>query len=370
MVAEQKFARRILVALVVLFGLWVARGYVQLLVFSATGPREVTPRGSVADYEQTAIAIFQNVAPSVVFVTAVERTPRFIGPHDLVGVREVGTGTGFVWDAAGHIVTNDHVVRGAEQIVVRFGSERQLPAVVVGRAPEYELAVLRVRGRDRTYRPVTLGSSRDLAVGQEVFAIGNPFGLSRTLTQGLVSALQRRLPTSHGRALRGVIQTDAAINPGNSGGPLVDSAGRVIGVNTAIATSTGAFAGVGFAIPVDVVNRVVGTLIREGRMPRPGIGIVALDETSTARLGVDGIVIAEVVPGSPASSAGLQGMDPERGVAVDVISQVNGNRVGSVEELAEALEAVGIGNVARLGVSRDGRSRQVDVTVADLSEDD
>jgi 2-alkenal reductase len=271
-----------------------------------------------------------------------------------------------VWDRAGHIVTNHHVVENADRIVVRFGSERMRSATVVGSAPDYDLAVLRVRGAHRTFTPVPVGEAEGLRVGQSVFAIGNPFGLSGTLTTGVVSALGRRLPTSSGREIRGMIQTDAAINPGNSGGPLLDSAGRLIGVNTAIVSGSGAFSGVGFAVPIDVVNRVVPLLIRDGTVPRPGIGIVSLSEEVTARMGISGVVVAEVLRGSPAEAAGLRGIDTRAQELGDVITHVDGVPVGSVADLAAELESAGIGARVDLQVERDGRTRRVEVDVVDI----
>jgi 2-alkenal reductase len=205
-----------------------------------------------------------------------------------------------------------------------------------------------------------------LAVGQAAFAIGNPFGLDQSLTSGIISALERRLPASGGREIAGVIQTDAAINPGNSGGPLLDSSGRLIGVNTAIFSPSGANAGIGFAIPVDRVNRVVPQLIKDGRVPTPGIGIIAADEAVTVQAGISGVVIAAVAPGSPAADAGLQGIDPQSGKLGDIILAVDGTRVQKISELAERLERAGIGGSVTLSVSRDGREREVAVAVADI----
>lgn len=341
---------------------WIGHDYVQLALYSWTEPRAVTPRGALTDLEKTAVDVFDLASPSVVFVTALDE-------HSALGLPggQLGMGSGFVWDPAGHIVTNDHVVRGAERVAVRFGSGRLEPAVVVGRAPDYDLAVIRVQAARRAYRPLPLGSAKDLRVGQAVYAIGNPFGLTRTLTQGLVSALERHLPTGHGRDIEGVIQTDATINPGNSGGPLLDSAGRLIGVNTAIASDTGAFVGIGFAVPVDVVNRVVGTLIRDGAIPRPGIGISALTQELATELGSEGVVIAEVLPDSPAARAGLEGIDSAAGNFGDTITHVDGEPVRSVADLVRALEDAGIGANPVMRVRRGAESRMVQVEVVDIA---
>ena len=362
---NERFARRVIIVLLALIAAWIGYDYLQLAMYSAKEPRPVSARGELADMEKMAVNIFDQVSPSVVFVTTVEQSrPNLFGQSR----PKLGMGSGFVWDGAGHIVTNHHVIKGAEQIGVRFGGEGMAQATVVGSAPDYDLAVLRVQGANRTYKPVPLGSSEDLQVGQAVFAIGNPYGLTRTLTQGLVSALERRLPTDTGREIRGVIQTDAAINPGNSGGPLLDSAGRLIGVNTAIVSGTGTFAGVGFAVPVAVVNRVVSTLIKQGHVPRPGIGITALDEQMAARLDVDGVIVAEVIPGSPAARAGLTGIDPRAGQLGDVITHAESKRVHSVADLAAVLEHVAIGDSVTLRVQRGGRTRQVELRVVDISQ--
>jgi S1-C subfamily serine protease len=253
---------------------WVSFDYVQLASYSPTEERAVTPRGKLMDSEETAIRIFHKTRPSVASVLALRQSKR-PSPDSVIVM-----GSGFVWDAAGHIVTNYHVVDGADELAVHFGSGSLQRAVVVGSAPYYDLAVLHIEGGHRLYAPLSIGSSANLRVGQAVFAIGNPFGLTATLTQGVVSALHRRLPTRGGREIRGCIQTDAPINPGNSGGPLLDSAGRLIGINTAILSRSGASDGVSFAVPVDLVNRVVTTLIRRGRMPPPKMAAPS-DDPST-----------------------------------------------------------------------------------------
>ena len=260
-----------------------------------------------------------------------------------------------MWDAAGHVVTNDHVVANAREVAVRLGSGEVLQAQVIGAAPNYDLAVLRISGARSLPPPVAVGTSADLKVGQAVFAIGNPFGLDQSLSTGVISALKRRLPARNGREIANMIQTDAAINPGNSGGPLLDSAGRVIGVNTAIISPSGSNAGIGFAVPVDTVNRVVPLLIKDRRMPTPGIGIVAANEAAAARVGVEGVVIVKTSPGSGAARAGLTGVDIERGTLGDVIVAANGKKVSRLSDLVEVIDEVGIGKTVRLTVQRDGR---------------
>jgi 2-alkenal reductase len=325
-------------------------------------PRPVLQAGRLSDWEKSNIELFEAAAPSVAYITTEQR--RF-SPFHGFGVAQ-GAGSGFIWDPAGHVVTNHHVIAGATTVYVQLHAGKPIPARVVGSAPDYDLAVVRLRDTPRGLRPLPLGSSSDLRVGQAAYAIGNPFGLSRTLTTGIVSALERRLPTAGGREVRGVIQTDAAINPGNSGGPLLDGSGRLIGVNTAIISETGAFAGIGFAIPVDLVNRVVPQIIKTGRAPRPGLGISAADERIAAQLGVPGVVVLDVMSGSPAEAAGLVPFRPGAKEPGDVIIAAGGKPVESVADLAAALEQVGIGNEVTLRVQRGEATRDVNVRVIDL----
>ncbi len=317
-------------------------------------PRTVTARGSLSQLEASTVELFERAAPSVVYIFTQN------------GAAGGGAGSGLVWDRAGHVVTNNHVVAGATRVGVRLDDGSTAEARVIGTAPDYDLAVVRLVDTRGDFRPIPVGRSAELKVGQSVYAIGNPFGLSRTLTTGIISALDRRLPTASNREVAGVIQTDAAINPGNSGGPLLDSAGRLIGVNTAILSGTGSSAGIGFAVPVDVINRIVPQLIAGGRVPRPGIGIAVLEEDVAARLGVNGLVIAEVLPGSAAEKAGLKGIDRVARELGDVIVQVNGTPIKTVAAFAAELDRVGVGNQARLTVLRAGQSRSVTVTVADI----
>jgi 2-alkenal reductase len=263
-------------------------------------------------------------------------------------------------------VTNNHVVEAANKIVVRLASDEAIEANLVGRAPTYDLAVLRLKQTASLPPRLAVGSSNDLKVGQAAFAIGNPFGLDQSLTTGIISALRRRLPTSGGREIADVIQTDAAINPGNSGGPLLDSAGRVIGVTTAIYSPSGAYAGIGFAIPVDVVNRVVPELIRSGRVPVAGIGILAADETQAARLGVNGVIVGRTIPGLPAERAGLKGVDQTTGTIGDVITEADGKAVRHLADLTDQLERAGVGHAVKLTVRRGSRNVSIDVPVVDV----
>ena len=352
--------RGIMVAVAVLLAFLIVQPYVNYYLFAAREPRPPAPRGDLAEFERSTIQVFEAVAPSVVQVVAL---PRGGGRFPSSG--PTSSGTGFVWDAAGHVVTNDHVVGQGNSFAVRLASGEVLPGEVVGRAPNYDLAVLRLRHQGRLPAPVAVGTSADLKVGQAAYAIGNPFGLDQSLTAGIISALKRRLPTSGGREVADVIQTDAAINPGNSGGPLLDSAGRLIGVNTAIFSPSGTNAGIGFAIPVDVVNRVVPELIRSGRVPTPGIGILAADETIAAQLGVNGVIVAGVAPGSPADRAGLSGIDPA-GMIGDVVVAADGEPVRRLSDLTDRLERIGLGGSVTLTVMRDGRSRTVDIAIVDI----
>jgi 2-alkenal reductase len=353
---SDRFIRFVLLALLLVAVAYVAQPYVTGYLYSTTTPRPITPRADLTQAEQATIAVFDHVAPSVVQV---------IGQNG----NSIQTGTGFVWDPAGHIVTNNHVVDGVSRLAVQLASGQSATAEIVGRAPNYDLAVLRlVRSGLTLPPPVQIGASGNLRVGQFAFAIGNPFGLDQSLTTGVISALRRRLPESGGREISDVIQTDAAINPGNSGGPLLDSAGRVIGVNTAIYSPSGASAGIGFAIPIDVVNRIVPELIRAGRVPTPGIGIVAADEASATELGVQGVVVAQTVPGLPADKAGLKGVDTTSGTLGDVITAVDGKPVRRLSDLTEELAKVGVGNSAKLTVQRGDTTRTVDITVADIGQ--
>jgi 2-alkenal reductase len=356
------FGRITVVWVLVLATLWIAHDVLRGPLLTMNQPYVVTARGELAEFEFLTNQIFEAAAPSVAYIFTESE-----GPDPLGRGRPRGAGSGFVWDAAGHVVTNFHVIRNARTVRVRLDTGESMVAEVVGAAPEYDLAVLRLGQNRATLRPLPIGSSDDLRVGQAVFAIGNPFGLSRSLSTGVISALDRHLPLAAGREIRGVIQTDAAINPGNSGGPLLDSAGRLIGVNTAILSRTGNWAGVGFAVPVATVNRIVPQLVRNGRVPRAGIGVSLLSEEEAARSGAEGLVVAQVLPDSAAEQAGIRGFDRRYGRPGDIITEANGRPVHTISDLAEILEEIGIGNMVDLTIVRDGRRRTVPVRVMDIS---
>ena len=326
--------------------------------------RAVSPRGDLASTEKAVIALFRQASPSVLHITAIS-VQRDLFTLNLYQIPE-GTGSGFVWDHSGNIITNFHVIQNADVAQVTLGDQTTWKARRVGVAPDKDIAVLRIDAPTNRLQPIPIGTSKDLQVGQSVFAIGNPFGLDQSLTTGVISALGREIESVTRRPIQGVIQTDAAINPGNSGGTLLDSAGRLIGVNTAIYSPSGVSAGIGFAIPVDTVNRIVSELIRYGKVTRPGIGVQIAEEQIADRLGVKGILIVEVVPGSAAAKAGLRPTQREGSGRVrlgDVITAVDGKKVESPNELFILLENYKVGDVVSISLLRDGKVMQTKVTL-------
>ncbi len=329
-------------------------------------PRPVTARGELAADERATIELFERSRDSVVFISTRQRVRDF-WTRNVFSVPR-GTGSGFIWDESGHVVTNYHVIEDASEASVRLADGREVKATLVGASPSHDIAVLRIGVAFKRPPAVPLGTSHDLKVGQKVYAIGNPFGLDWTLTTGIVSALDRSLPSDGGATIEHLIQTDAAINPGNSGGPLLDSAGRLIGINTAIYSPSGTSAGIGFAVPVDTVNRVVPQLIRHGRYIRPTIGI-EIDEGLNQRLqrllNIEGVVVLGVQPGSPAAAAGLRGSKIERDQFTpgDIIVAVNGKPVASVGDLLGRLDDHRVGETVPLTLLRDGRKTEARVTL-------
>lgn len=356
-------SRALVFAVLIGFVAWIGWPSLRAALFGVETPRVVAPRGDLGEAERHTIALFKTVSPSVVHVIAGAGQSRFSDEDEPQG-GGASSGTGFVWDAGGHVVTNNHVVESGGALKVRFADGTSVTATLVGRSPNHDLAVIRVNSA-RLPAPIAVGTSADLQVGQSVFAIGNPFGLDQTLTTGVVSALKRRLPTAQGREIVDVIQTDAAINPGNSGGPLIDSAGRLIGVNTAIYSPSGASAGIGFAIPVDTVNRVVPLLVRDGRAPTPAIGVSLASPQAAARAGIDGLVVIAVQPGGPADQAGLKGLDRRSGALGDVIVAADGKPTKTLADLTTAMETKGVGKAVTITVERAGGRVEVTVTVGD-----
>jgi S1-C subfamily serine protease len=332
-----------------------------------TMPRPVASRGHLTEAELTTIQIFERASPSVVYITRVQFVRDFF-TRNVMRVPQ-GTGSGFIWDDDGHVVTNYHVIEGAEEALVTLADKRSYPATLVGASPEHDLAVLRIDVSFDPPPPVPIGSSADLRVGQDVLAIGNPFGLDYTLTTGIISALNRTIDNAGGGVIDNLIQTDAAINPGNSGGPLIDSAGRLIGINTAIYSPSGAYAGIGFAVPVDTVNRVVPGLIDYGRYIPPSLGISASDDLSArllAGLGIEGVLVLRVARGSSAQRAGLKPTEVTAGGSVvlgDVIQAIDGRPVRRFDELSARLNDYGVGDVVRVSLWRNGEQIEVTATL-------
>ena len=327
-------------------------------------PRTVTARGELFSDERSTINLFRQASPTVVNITTIG-VERDLFTLNLYQIPQ-GTGSGFVWDINGDIITNFHVIQNADSAQVTLADQSNWKARVVGVAPDKDLAVLRIDAPANRLRPIPIGTSKDLQVGQSVYAIGNPFGLDQTLTTGVISALNREIESVTRRPIQGVIQSDAAINPGNSGGPLLDSAGRLIGVNTAIYSPSGASVGIGFAIPVDTVNRIVPELIRSGKIIRPGLGIQIADDQIAQRLGVTGILVVDVARGSAAAKAGIQPTrrDAEGRLRLgDIITALDGKKVESPTDLYLLLEKYKIGDAVNISILRNGKTVETKVAL-------
>ena len=329
-----------------------------------SGSRPPAERTELDPEEKHTIALFKEASRSVAYITTqVEQVDFWTRSVTQI---PAGTGSGFVWDDRGHVVTNFHVVENADSAKVTLGQD-DYPARVVGAARDQDLAVLKIDARRDKLSPIRVGTSADLQVGQKVYAIGNPFGLDYSLTSGIVSALGRTIQSVSNATIFDVIQTDAAINPGNSGGPLLDSGGRLIGINTAIYSPSGASAGIGFAVPVDTVSRIVPELIAHGKVVRPMLGVGFDDRLSdyvTRRLGIEGALLREVYRGTGAAAAGLQPTKLGRGgqiVPGDVVQEIDGKPVRSVNDLLGRLGSYKPGDTVTLTVWRDGGTRKVHV---------
>jgi S1-C subfamily serine protease len=357
-------------ALIVLIclGVWIAVNPLENL-FQREGaePRAVTARGDLAQDELNTIDIFRANSPSVVYITSIALR-RGLFSLNAVEIPQ-GTGSGFVWDTKGSIVTNYHVISDANRIQVTMADHSTWRAHLVGAAPDKDLAVLKINAPSNVLKPIAVGKSDDLLVGQKVFAIGNPFGLDQTITTGIISALGREIKSITGRIIQGMVQTDAAINPGNSGGPLLDSAGRLIGVNTAIFSPSGAYAGIGFAVPVNTVNKTVPQIIQYGHVIKPGIGATLADERLAGRLGIEGILILSIERNSPAEKAGLKPTTQNRGEVIlgDIITAVNHTKVSSYDQLRTELERFGVGADITLTIIREGGNYDFIVRLAAIN---
>jgi S1-C subfamily serine protease len=342
---------------------WIGQSY-------STQPRLVQPRGDLAADEQSTIELFKQASSSVVHVTSLaERVDGLT--LDSLQIPE-GTGSGFVWDDAGHVVTNYHVIASGNAAMVTLADNTSLAARLVGVEPDKDIAVLKVDAPPGKLRPIPLGTSADLQVGQKVFAIGNPFGLDQTLTTGIISGLGREIPSDRQgrRTIEGVIQTDAAVNPGNSGGPLLDSAGRLIGANTAIVSPSGAYAGVGFAVPVDTINEIVPLLIRDGRIERAGLGVSLLTDEQALRLGVtSGAVVLKVNETGAAAAAGIRPMFRDRrgSLRFEVVLAIDGREIHRRDDVAKALDGRKVGEKVAVTLLRDGKQETVSITLQSLS---
>ena len=327
-------------------------------------PRAISARGELWPEEKSTITLFRQASPAVVNITALG-VERDLFTLNLTQIPQ-GTGSGFVWDTNGNVITNFHVIQNADVAQVTLGDQSTWKARVVGIAADKDLAVLRIDAPAKRLRPIPLGTSKELQVGQSVFAIGNPFALDQTLTTGVISALGREIESVTRRPIQGVIQSDAAINPGNSGGPLLDSAGRLIGVNTAIYSPSGASAGIGFAIPVDTVNRIVPELIRSRRITRPGLGVQIAEEQLAAQLGVNGVLVVDVARGGPGAKAGIRPTRRDglgRVTLGDVITAIDGKKVESPNDLFLLLENYKVGDTVTATVLREGKTIQAKITL-------
>jgi S1-C subfamily serine protease len=308
--------------------------------------------------------VFSKFSRSVVHITSLE-THRDRMTLDISEIPQ-GTGSGFVWDQDGHIVTNFHVVQMGDRAQVTLNDNSTYAATIVGTAPDKDIAVLHIDAPPQKLLPLPVGQSSTLRVGQKVLAIGNPFGLDQTLTTGVVSGLGREIKGVTGRPISDVIQTDASINPGNSGGPLLDSAGRLIGMNTAIYSPSGANAGIGFAVPVDNVNAIVPQLLKYGKLLRPGLGITTMNDQLAAQQGIDGVIIIGVIKSGAADQAGIVGLRQEQpGTATlgDVIVKVDNVPVHGSADIYKALDPHKVGDVIDVVVERQGHMRTVKVTL-------
>lgn len=338
---------------------------------TSPSPRVITtptaPITQVFDSEKATIALFEEAAPSVCFITTKNVQTDLWNRN----VQEIpaGSGSGFIWDDKGHIVTNAHVIANASKAYVTLADRTTWEAELIGAEESKDLAVLRITAPASKLKPLPIGTSKDLKVGQFAMAIGNPFGLDQTLTTGVISALGREIKSLTGVPIRDVVQTDAAINPGNSGGPLLDSSGRLIGVNTQIYSPSGASAGIGFSIPVDEVAWVVPEIIKYGKVQRPALGVSLLQEYEAQQVGLSGAIIAQTIPGGPAQKAGLKGFSKGNNgetLLGDIIIAIEDVKINSYSDLVLCLEKYKVGDKVSVKYKRNEKEYQVSVALGEL----
>lgn len=331
---------------------------------AAVDSKESSEELGLHDLEKQTIEQFERLAPSVVFVTNLG--VRRVGfNRDITSIPQ-GTGSGFVWDKNGTIITNFHVVNGAQDVEVTLADGSVWKAKPVGFEPEKDLAVIKIDAPADQLKPIPVGKSTGLKVGQSVMAIGNPFGFDHTLTTGVISGLDREIRSPTQRPIQGVIQTDAAINPGNSGGPLLDSNGRLIGMNTAIFSPSGAYAGIGFAVPVDHIGRSVPEILEHGKVTKPGLGLTIASPDVTRRLNIDGLLLLSLVPNGPAEKAGLRATARTRFGEVrlgDVIVRLNDTRMKTVDDLFRFLDTKKVGDKVTVEYLRENKTEKVEVVL-------
>jgi S1-C subfamily serine protease len=327
-------------------------------------PRAITlPEGDLGADEKATIAVFKQVSPSVVHITNIGAMRNVI--TSTVDEVPQGTGSGFVWDEHGHVVTNFHVVDGARSTEVTLSDGSTYEGKVIGTARDKDLAVLKIEAPPSKLSKIMVGTSADLQVGQTVFAIGNPFGLDQTLTTGVISGLGREITSKSQRKIYDVVQTDAPINPGNSGGPLLDSHGRLIGINTAIYSPSGASAGIGFAVPVDTINLIIPQILNLKGEVRPVLGVNLIADADMRQMGVTGVGIRNAARGGPADRAGVTGLiqGPQGLELGDVITKIDGTPVAKTSDLFKVLDRRRIGDTVDLEITRNGQRRSVKLTL-------
>ncbi len=337
---------------------------------NAPTPQGISNPATVSD-EQNSIEVYKSLSPGVAFITTSSRAQNFYGEEFET---DKGNGSGSVIDAQGHILTNYHVIEGSTKLTVSFGGEKTYPAKVIGGDPDTDLAIIKIEPGADKLTIVPLGDSDQLDVGQKVLAIGNPFGLDRTLTTGVISGLQRPIRARNGRPIEGAIQTDASINPGNSGGPLLDKFGRMIGINSQILSPQGGSVGVGFAIPVSIAKRIIPQILQFGEVRRPKLGatlysVEQLSEQGIKMPVVKGLLIRGVSPGGSAAAAGLRGISQSGDgelVLGDIITSIDGSAIASLDDLYKLLDKKQIGDTVQIEIYRGNKAQTVSVKLMPL----